>query len=126
MSQNRQDNILNFQKTDVCSHEAEAEKSIAPHKRLHPKAKRRRLIWLVSMVIFLVWVTVQLIVQQINIWDRQEQLAIKQKELASIKSESKEISKEIQRLQDDSYLLELAHKLGYGKPNEKNYQVRKN
>lgn len=92
-------------------------------RKLHPKAKRRRLIWLVSTVMFLIWFGVQLVIQQMKIWDREETLAKKVEELEALRMESQRLDQELQKLDDPVYLLEQAHRLGYGKKNEQNFEV---
>lgn len=91
--------------------------------KLHPKVKWRRLTWLVLMILFISWAIFQLIVQQIHIWDRETQLHKSQQELATTQATTKQLENELKRYRDHDFLMELAHKHGYGKPGEKNFQV---
>ncbi|TCP66220.1 FtsB family cell division protein [Baia soyae] len=94
-----------------------------PIRKLHPKAKRRRLIWLVSAILFFIWFGVQLVIQQMKIWDREEILVKKSQELEKVRQESQRLDQDLQKLEDPKYLLEQAHRLGYGKKNEQNFEM---
>ncbi|SDY94821.1 septum formation initiator family protein [Thermoactinomyces sp. DSM 45892] len=100
-----------------------ATQARTPIRKLHPKAKRRRLIWLVSAILFFIWFGVQLVIQQMKIWDREDILAKKSQELEKLRQESQRLDQDLQRLEDPKYLLEQAHRLGYGKKNEQNFEL---
>ncbi len=115
------DNILQFRRT---SQESEKPKVRERKQRsLHPVVRRRRLIWLGAMVLFFCWAIVELIVQQVHIWDREKILAERKAELADGQRHTKELKDEIKKLHDEKYLLELAHKMGFGKPGEEVYST---
>lgn len=97
--------------------------SASKSPKLHPGVRRRRLTWLTIMSLFILWAIVQISYQQWRIWEKEEQLAAKQATLKELKQETKSLQKEIQLLHDENYLLELAHKYGYGKKGEKTYQL---
>lgn len=101
------------------------EKTVRKPK-LHPSVRRRRLIWLVGMVLFVSWACIQMIIQQFHIWDQQEQLTLKQEELVVVQKETVGLKETIQKLKNEDYLLELAHRLGYSKPGEQNYIIKDN
>ncbi|TCS94285.1 FtsB family cell division protein [Hazenella coriacea] len=102
------------------------EKKRTKKPKLHPSVRRRRLIWLVSMVVFVGWACIQMIIQQFQIWDQQEQLTLKQEELVVVQKETIGLKEAIQKLKSEDYLLELAHRLGYSKPGEQNYIIEGN
>jgi cell division protein DivIC len=115
------DNILQFRRT---SQDMKRPKSRErKHGPLHPIVRRRRLVWLGVMVLFFCWTVVELIVQQTHIWDREKILAARKMELADGQRHTKELKEEIKRLHDEKYLLELAHKMGFGKPGEEVYST---
>ncbi|RAL23184.1 FtsB family cell division protein [Thermoflavimicrobium daqui] len=99
------------------------QESANPKQTLHPAARRRRMIWLGLMVFILSWAGVQLVIQQFRIWNKEEVLIQKQKELVVVKQQTNQLKKEVQQLNDTNFLLELAHKLGYIKPGEQNYET---
>jgi cell division protein DivIC len=92
-------------------------------KKLHPLVRKRRLFYLCWMALFLLWFVVELFIQQQKIWNQEEMLATKQKELAAIQQENATLQNNVKRLNSPAYLIELAHKLGYSKPEEENYQL---
>jgi cell division protein FtsB len=118
------DHILDFRRLHRDTNHK--QKPNEPNRKpLHPAVRRRRLIWLGVMVIVLVWTVVELIVQQNRIWDKEKELAVRKMELATAKEQTKQLKEEIKKLHDESYLLELAHKMGYGKPGEEIYSTEK-
>lgn len=92
-------------------------------QNLHPIVRKRRLLYLCWMVLFLFWFVIELFIQQGRIWDHEKKLAQKQHELVVAQNETKKLQKEIQLLKSPHYLIELAHKLGYSKPEEENYRL---
>lgn len=114
--------VLTFRQPTSMPNEDQANPK-SSNRMLHPKAKRRRFIWLVSTMMFLIWFGVQLVVQQMKIWDREEILAKKMEELESLRTESQRLDQELQKLDDPVYLLEQAHRMGYGKKNEQNFEL---
>lgn len=118
-----QSKVVTFRQPANTPKEEQVTTSTAPNRKLHPKAKRRRFIWLVSTIMFLIWFGVQLVIQQMKIWDREETLAKKVEELEALRVESQRLDQELQKLDDPVYLLEQAHRLGYGKKNEQNFEV---
>ncbi|MGA8943828.1 MAG: septum formation initiator family protein [Thermoactinomyces sp.] len=91
---------------------------------LHPAVRRRRLVWLVIVVVFTCWAVVQSFVQQMRVWEQEKELAAKQEQLAQIQMKQKELKQEVQKLKSEDYMLELAHKMGYGKPGEELYTIK--
>lgn len=116
------DNVLVFQKTKP-SPSTSSEPTPTPEDRpkLHPGVRRRRITWLIIMFCFILWAVIQIFLQQLKIWEKQDQLAIKQSALKQAKKETAILQKGIEQLNDYHYLMELAHKYGYGKKGEKNY-----
>ncbi len=74
---------------------------------------------------FLFWFVIELFIQQSRIWNQEEKLAKQQQALIVAQAENKQLKKEVNLLNSPEYLLELAHKLGYSKPEEENYQIRR-
>ncbi|MFC7443350.1 FtsB family cell division protein [Laceyella putida] len=116
--QSSRDNILTFKREVMKEKGQEARK-----QPLHPLVRRRRKIWLGMMVVIFCWCIVELIVQQNRIWDKEEELAAKQRELAGVQQKTAKLNAEIKKLHRKDYLLELAHKMGYSKPGEQNYSL---
>jgi cell division protein DivIC len=115
------DNILTFQRPHGAGAKAE-NKEIRP--RLHPSVRRRRLFWLATMIVVVVYTVYGWITQQNRIWEKERQLAAKKAELQKVQAETKKLEEEIWKLRhDENYLLELAHSMGYGKPGEEIYAV---
>lgn len=104
---------------------SEPEKKARPSKnKLHPAVRRRRLVWLGTMIVIICWSIIELIIQQGRIWEKEEQLAAKKKELQAVQAETHALKAEIKKLGNEDYLLELAHKLGYSKPGEEIYEIK--
>jgi cell division protein DivIC len=113
-------NVLRFRAQEPI---VEAVPSLEPKTLLHPKVKRRRLAWFILMILFIGWCATQVIIQEIRIWDKEAVLHKRQQELADAKVTSKQLTSDVKRYRNFDYLMELAHRHGYGKPGEKNYQV---
>ncbi|MFC4075527.1 septum formation initiator family protein [Salinithrix halophila] len=94
-----------------------------PPRALHPGVRRRRWIWLLLMLTFFIWSGVELWGQSQRIEAREAALAVKQKQLVQLKKRQAALKKEIQLLQDEAYLDELARKMGYRKLNEEVYDL---
>lgn len=106
------------------SHPLDSQRhSVQTRSKLHPVARRRRLLWLAIMVCLIGWSLVQLVIQQFRIWDKEAELAKQQTELVAVQGETKSLHDVITKLHDPAYLNELAHKMGYAKPNEELYTV---
>ncbi len=116
----RLSNVLRFRAQEPV---VEAVPELEPKTQLHPKVKRRRLAWLILMVLFIGWCATQLIIQEVRIWDKEALLHKRKQELADANVATKQLESDVKRYQDFDYLMELAHKHGYGKSGEKNYQV---
>lgn len=118
--------ILRFRAGDIRRMPRKNRSSTKPKAQtLHPLVRRRRLFWLCLMVLFLIWFAVELIVQQMAIWEREERLLSKQNELQVAQAETKSLQSDMKMLRSPDYLLELAHKMGYSKDNEENYRLPK-
>jgi cell division protein DivIC len=91
--------------------------------KIHSTVRRRRIIWFLLIVAFIVWCAVQLVIQEMRVWDKEALLHKRQQELASTQMTTKQLEKQIERFDDSDYLMEQAHKHGYGKPGEKNVQI---
>jgi cell division protein FtsB len=115
---NLNNKVLRFRSPEPQVETGPIPKTLPP--KLHPKVKRRRLIWLVLMVLFFGWCIIQLVMQEIEISQKEELLHKRQQELATMESKSKKLEKDVKRYQDKDYMMEQAHKHGYGKPGEKN------
>jgi len=112
MSLTRTDKILTIQGRNA-AFEQRRKESPAP---LHPKVRRRRLIWLSIMVLVCTWSLVELIIQQNRIWEKEELLVARKMELNAEQAKTSRLREEIKKLNDEKYLLELARQKGYGKP----------
>ncbi|SFJ35781.1 FtsB family cell division protein [Thermoflavimicrobium dichotomicum] len=120
-ARSKSEKVLAFRSPHIQT--AERKKEPAKSRQtLHPAARRRRFIWLGIMLFMLSWAVGQLVIQQFRIWDKEEVLAQKKQELAAVKQQTEQLKREVRQLNDTNYLLELAHKLGYIKPGEQNYQ----
>ncbi|MBD1372453.1 septum formation initiator family protein [Hazenella sp. IB182357] len=93
---------------------------------VHPIVRRRRLLWLSIMLLFIGWTLVQLLVQKNEMWDLEDHLQAKEAELKTVQSKTDVLKKEIKQLHNDEYLLEQAHKMGYREENEALYKVEEN
>ncbi len=120
--QNGEDKILSFQRP---KREQKSQSSSKPSRPLHPAVRRRRLIWLVIVVVFSCWAGVQSFIQQMRVWEQEKELVAKQEQLAQAQTKQKELKQEVQKLKSEDYMLELAHKMGYGKPGEEIYSIEK-
>ncbi|WP_044641831.1 septum formation initiator family protein [Risungbinella massiliensis] len=123
------DNVLVFQnqKKSTVSQVEEEHLSDSPRPvkpKIQPKVRRFRLAWLIFMCCFIVWASIQLVVQQFRIWEKEDQLVVKKETLQQVQQEKTSLEKGISLLQEHQYLMELAHKYGYGKKGEKNYQPK--
>ncbi|WP_028777606.1 septum formation initiator family protein [Shimazuella kribbensis] len=119
---NLNNNVLRFRSPEPTSTEPKMiPKSLPP--KLHPKVKRRRIAWLVLMVLFFCWCVTQLVMQEIKISKKEELLHTRQQELATSEAATRKLTKDVKKFQDKDYLMEQAHKHGYGKPGEKNMKV---
>lgn len=103
----------------------DVKKNRNKRQELHPIVRKRRLLYLCWMVVFLFWFMIELMIQQNRIWKQEEKLARHQQELKIAQAENKQLQEELKRLNSPDYLLELAHKLGYSKPEEENYQIQR-
>jgi cell division protein FtsB len=120
---NLNNKVLRFRSPEPIMEQKSPTKSLP--QKLHPSVKRRRITWLVLMVLFLGWFATQLVVQEFKISKKEELLHKRQQELAATKADNKKLEKDVKRFQDKDYLMEQAHKHGYGKPGEKNVQIDK-
>jgi cell division protein FtsB len=118
---NLKNNVLRFRSPEPLVETNTASQSLPP--KLHPKVKRRRLFWLVLMVLFFGWCIIQLVVQEIRIAHKEELLHTKQQELATVEAANKKLQEDVKRYEDKDYLMEQAHKHGYGKAGEKNVTI---
>lgn len=126
--QHGKDNVLFIQRSAKAGKKPKPTKSKAqsqPVRPLHPSVKRRRLIWLGCMVVFIIWAAAQSVIQQMRIWDQEKELANKQRQLTQAYEQQKILNQEVQKLKSEDYMLELAHKMGYGKPGEQIYSIEK-
>lgn len=83
------------------------------------------MLYLCWMVLFMFWFIIELFIQQNRIWNQEEKLAKWQRELVVAQSENRQLQRDVKLLNSPDYLLELAHKLGYSKPEEENYQIQR-
>lgn len=118
---NLKNNVLRFRSPEPQVETGTTSKSLPP--KLHPKVKRRRLVWLVLMVLFFGWCIIQLVVQEIRIAHKEELLHKRQQDLATVEATNKKLIEDVKRYRDKDYLMEQAHKHGYGKIGEKNVSI---
>jgi cell division protein FtsB len=90
----------------------------AAQRKPHPGVYRRRKIWLAVMIFMIAWSLIEIVFQQNRIWHKEQVIRAKQAELARTQEQTQMLKKEIQKLNDHDYLMELAHKFGYGKKGE--------
>jgi cell division protein DivIC len=107
-------NVVSFRSSRP-SNEGQAS---AVRRPLPPNVRRRRWIWLITMIVFLVWGGSELITQSLEIHERKQVLAQSQERVEALKAEQQEWQEELRRLKDEEYLLELARKMGYALPGE--------
>ncbi|WP_169713795.1 FtsB family cell division protein [Paludifilum halophilum] len=93
------------------------------HRPLPPHVKRRRRIWLIMMIAFFVWGGSELWTQAQRIEAEEAALKEQKEEVASLKAKQDSLKKEINRLHDEQYLMDLARKMGYQKPGEEVYHT---
>lgn len=105
--------------------EAVVRKNRRRSRELHPIVRKRRMLYLCWMALFMFWFIIELFIQQNRIWNQEEKLAKWQRELVVAQSENRQLRKDVKLLNSPDYLLELAHKLGYSKPEEENYQIQR-
>lgn len=94
-------------------------------QELHPIVRKRRMLYLCWMMLFLFWFVIELFIQQTRIWNQEKKLAEQQQALITAQIENQQLKKDVQLLKSPDYLLELAHRLGYSKPEEENYQIQR-
>jgi cell division protein DivIC len=121
--QHGRDNVLFIQRSAKPVKKPESASKSQSVRPLHPAVKRRRLIWLGCMVVFIVWAAAQSVIQQVRIWDQEKELADKQRQLSQAYEQQKTLKQEVQKLKSEDYMMELAHKMGYGKPGEQIYSI---
>ncbi|MBN2910657.1 septum formation initiator family protein [Polycladomyces sp. WAk] len=85
------------------------------HRPISPKARRRRLAWLAIMCTFLVWFLVELIIQTGRISEAEAALAQKRAQISALQARQKQLREQIRQMQTDTYMDEMARKLGYTK-----------
>ncbi len=85
---------------------------------LPPHVRRRRWIWLITMLIIILWSGSQLFVQAREVHSKEMDLLKEKKHLEQLQQENRALEQEVDRLHDEAYLFELARKLGYKKPRE--------
>jgi cell division protein DivIC len=120
--QDRADKILTFRHSSMPA--PKSAKQVRRHK-LHPGVRRRRWLWLITMVTVTGWAMIHLLVQQFHIWNKEEQLATKMSEVTTLEQKTKELEKAVYQLKyDEEYLNELAHEKGYSKPGEEMYWIK--
>jgi cell division protein DivIC len=114
-AKSKKHNVLAFRSPQGQTVERKNEPTIVKRK-LHPATRRRRFTWLAIMVFIFSWALVQIAVQQFRIWDKQEVLVQKKQELSIAQQQTGQLKEKVKLLNDEKYLMELAHKLGYVKP----------
>jgi cell division protein DivIC len=113
--------VLRFRSPERETEVTDVPKELPP--KLHPRVKRRRMLWLVSMIVFFGWCVTQLVIQEVRISAHEELLQERKRELAKTKEEQQQLIKELKQFEDKDYMMEQAHKHGYGKIGEKNVSV---
>lgn len=91
------------------------------HLPVSPKARRRRLVWLAIMCAFFVWFLVELIIQTGRISEAEAALAQKRVQISALQAQQRQLREQIQQMQTDAYMDEMARKLGYTKNGEELY-----
>ncbi|MCC3377466.1 cell division protein FtsL [Cohnella sp. REN36] len=88
-------------------------------------AKRRLKLLLFVVVLFLSWAAYTLIVQQYHTGERNSQLQAAKDKLTEVQQKNEQLQKEIERLNDDEYIGQIARQQGLGLPGEKPIQMEK-
>lgn len=113
--------VLRFRSPERETEVTDEPRELPP--KLHPRVKRRRMLWLVSMIVFFGWCMTQLVIQEVRISAQEEILQERKRELAKTKEEQQQLIKDLKQFQDKDYMMEQAHKHGYGKNGEQNVSV---
>lgn len=113
--------VLRFRSPERETEVTDVPRELPP--KLHPRVKRRRMLWLVSMIVFFGWCITQLVIQEVRISAQEELLQERKQELNKTKEEQQQLIKDLKQFQDKDYMMEQAHKHGYGKTGEKNVSV---
>jgi len=87
--------------------------------------KRRRLFCLFFMLVFVCWAIVHLVFQHFKILKKEKELQQRATQLSLLRKEEKELRRQLKKLHNEDYLLELSHKLGFCKEDEEIFRVEK-
>lgn len=108
------DNVVSFRSSRPSD---EGQKRVV-RKPLPRHARFRRWVWLIAMITFCLWSGTELVLQSLAVHEGKTALAQSEQEVQALKAEQKELQRDLRRLQNEEYLLELARKLGYALPGE--------
>ncbi|GGG07961.1 hypothetical protein GCM10010912_60710 [Paenibacillus albidus] len=86
------------------------EKEKAGNNALAAGAKRRRFIWVFSVVVFFAWAGYTFIAQNTLITDKSQLLAEKQESQKNVTASLNQLKYEVTRLNNDEYIGQLARK----------------
>jgi cell division protein DivIC len=86
-------------------------------------AKRRLMLWMTFMVVFIIWAGYTFLVQTAQISDKSSHLAAQQASKEETEKKLDQLKYEVSRLKDPEYIGQLARKKGYYLPEETPIQV---
>ncbi|MHA7584439.1 FtsB family cell division protein [Paenibacillus vandeheii] len=86
-------------------------------------AKRRLMLWMTFMVVFIIWAGYTFLVQTAQISDKSSHLAAQQSSKEETLKKLDQLKYEVSRLKDPEYIGQLARKKGYYLPEETPIQV---
>jgi cell division protein DivIC len=86
-------------------------------------AKRRLMLWMTFMIVFVIWAGYTFLVQTAQISDKSSHLATQQASKEDTLKKLEQLKYEVSRLNDPEYIGQLARKKGYYLPEETPIQV---
>lgn len=85
----------------------------------HAGGRRRVMIWLIVVLLFVIWAGVTFFTQAVSIAEQNKTLAQKEQEQQSVAASQQQLQYEINRLQDPEYIGDMARsKYGLFRPEE--------
>lgn len=86
-------------------------------------AKRRLMLWMTFVIVFVIWAGYTFLVQNAQISDKSSNLAAQQTSKEETQKKLDQLKYEVSRLKDPEYIGQLARKKGYYLPEETPIQV---
>ncbi|MBB6669572.1 FtsB family cell division protein [Cohnella nanjingensis] len=88
-------------------------------------ARRRLKLLLLVVALFMSWAAYTLIVQQHHTGERASQMRAAKDKLTQVQQKNAQLQKEIERLNDDEYIGQIARQQGMGLPGEQSIHMEK-